>query len=160
MKKFSIKTVMLALVLCFTVGLGINGSLAYFTDYTSAAGGKAISLTAQAEINENIDQDGVKHIVIKNTSDNDEYIRIKIYGADDDKVELGTNWSSNEDGYYYYSEVLAADGETTEITASADLTSRTKDFEIVVVSESSLAYLDNNGNGPEYTGWNLTKGAE
>lgn len=170
MKKQKIKILMIVLLVIIFLGIMINKVWAYLTSYVTATGGVKIEVgcISGVGIDENFNN-GKKYINVQNTTLKDCYIRVKIIAPESITTELQFNdasgkWSKNEeDGYWYYSDILAP-GVSTE-TLEVDLnnimeekrniaqtdTSLNVDFNIAVVSESTIVYYEEDGN--PYADW-------
>ena len=115
MKRFNKKIVLFlsAFVLVSTLSLG--KAMGYFTTYSKATGGYTMDLGfTDTIIHEDVDKDG-KHVEIENIGDYDCYVRIKVFAADylEIKYDAGKNWEANDDGYYYYNQVLTPKEKTS-----------------------------------------------
>lgn len=144
-----------AAALCMTAALTLNGTSAYFTTYVSAGGSHVVNLGSQTEIHEEI-VDMVKRVSITNTSENDCFVRVKVFYGGDLKVSYqdksgGKNlWTFNkEDGYCYYGPILPA-GKSTEVL-DVIIGELPKDFDkesfnVIVVQECTPVVYDEDGN--------------
>ena len=143
-----------AVALCLSISVG--SAIAYFSDYEEAAGGATLNLGGITELKETSNEDA-KEITIKNTGDTNMIVRVAIYGAGEylAEVNLGDNWIQAGD-FYYYTQILEPQAETTQITAAVKQWSEGEapafDYEVTVVHESAQAVFD----GKELvvpTGW-------
>ena len=136
--------VALALVLSLTVGL----TLAYFSDYTEAKGGKTVTLGGQTEIKEKQNDDN-KVIDIVNTGETDVMVRVKVIAPGDPKdlKYSGSGWTDGGDGYYYYDSVLPVGGTTkTSLTAKWEVPKDLgDDYNVVVIQESEMVVYNSSG---------------
>ena len=149
----------IALIMALVLGFAVNPSLAYFTDYTTAAGTAPVALEpSHTEINAILN--GLdKQIQIKNTGTSEAFVRLRIfYPALDNldvKITAGAGWVWEEaENCWIYTEVLKPQASTTVVQVDVDETkagSLTQDFQIVVVHESVQALYD--GDHPD---WNLS----
>ena len=149
MKKINrqgLMTVLCIMMIAFT-SLGLT--MAYFSDYTSASGQAVISLKAETVIEENVDKDGIKHITLSNPSETTDVVaRVVIYGpwltAEDQAkdVQAPEDWEY-KDGFYYYTKIIPAGGETSEIVIKHDNVPKDlENFDITVKFQSALVTLD------------------
>ena len=107
MKKNNILLTALAAVLILSLSIG--SALAYFTDWTDADGGETVHAGSYTTIEEPKVENWIKHIVIKNTSDDVcVFVRAKAYSTFN-LTYSGSSWTAGSGGYYYYG------GEGTEI---------------------------------------------
>jgi len=170
MKKRKIKILMMILLVIICLGIMINKVWAYFTTYVEAQGEVKIGVSSISDvgINENFNN-GKKYINVQNTTSNNCYVRVKIIAPESLTTKLQFNdasgkWSKNDgDGYWHYSDILAPGGSTE--TLEVDLnnimeekrnlaktdTSLNVDFNIIVVSESTIVSYRENGN--PYPDW-------
>lgn len=151
---------MSAAALGMTAALTVESSLAYFTTYVSSGGGGTVSLGVSAEIRENV-SDMTKHVTIVNTSENECYVRVKVFAGSVISYDpAGTNWSeeADADGYWYYGEILPGGGETSvlDVVIKVPEGFNEDDFNVVVVQECVPVFYDDNGN--PYADWNVGKG--
>ena len=134
MKKKSI-LIVLAVLLVFIATAPIQESFAYFTAHDKASGEAVVDLTWSTELKEEI-KDNEKHINILNTGNTPVIVRVRVFAAEYAKTTAGSGWSSNADGWWYYSEILQPGNSTSELLVSI-VGDPGYDFEIVVVHESS-----------------------
>lgn len=149
----------IALIMALCLSLAVNPSLAYFTDYTTAAGTAPVELKpSRTEIIEELK--GLdKQIQIQNTGASEAYVRLRIfYPALENlnvKITEGAGWVWDEaESCWNYTEALKPGEITTVVLVDVDETkaeSLTQDFQIVVVHESVQALYD--GDHPD---WNLS----
>lgn len=130
MKRINKKVILLAVSLVLILSAAIGGTVAYLIDQTGSITNTFTPAKVTPGINENFDRSVKNDVQITNTGDIPAYIRVKVvvtwkdaqdnvYGA---APVLGTDytWTSGsdkwflKDGFYYYSEPVAAQG-TTEI---------------------------------------------
>jgi len=124
-----------ALVVAFGATAIAGGTLAYFTDTKQATntftvGNVSITLTEtewEGPAQSVYPGEALgKNPVVTNAGDNPCYVRVAVtgldslapagviqYRTDDDLDALGTNWVDGNDGYFYYTQVLAV-GEWTD----------------------------------------------
>lgn len=134
--------VALTLVLSLTVGL----TLAYFSDYTEAKGGKTVTLGGRTEIHETPHENS-KDITIENTGETDVMVRVAVYGPSKIEYEDVEGWTDGKDGYWYYDYVLPV-GKTTEATLTAKWTvpkDQAGDYNVVITQESEMVVYNSTG---------------
>lgn len=161
MKKLNKKTLCLvAAALTLTAGLSISSAMAYFTTYAEAKGGVQIHMGfTDTEIEETVES-GQKEIQIKNTGDYDCYVRVKALTGDTykDKIEYveedgSGKWTPGADGYYYYSDVVAAGEMTSQLNVKITWPAEEEatDFNVIIIQESTQVRYDENGE--PYADW-------
>lgn len=165
-KKYGKVIAMSAAALGMTAALTVESSMAYFTTYVSAGGGGTISLGTSTTITEKV-VDMAKRIQIENTSENDCYVRVKIFAGATVTYEQpsGDNWSEGEDGYWNYNLILKgkkSDDETGDMTTELIVKEigvpegfDGDDFNIVVIHECVPVVYDDAGN--PYADWKVGK---
>lgn len=151
-KKSQNRIGVLLAVLAFVAVLGISvkDSLAYFTTYARAQGGKVLTLGNSTELKE--EYDGQKHIRVSNQGNADCYVRVKVFAGS--LVELtyegSSQWALGSDGYYYYGDIVPVGGMTDEllvsIHASGEIKELGTDFDVIVIQECAPVMYDENGN--------------
>lgn len=128
MKRINKKVILLAVSLVLILSAAIGGTVAYLIDQTGSITNTFTPAKVTPGINENFDGSVKNDVQITNTGDIPAYIRVKVvvtwkdaqdnvYGA---APVLGTDytWTSGsdkwflKDGFYYYSEPVAAKGTT------------------------------------------------
>lgn len=143
---------------------------AYFTTYVSAGGSQVVSMGAQTEIHEDI-INMVKQVTVTNVSDNDCFVRVKVFYSGDLNISYGYSkegednskslWTkSDEDDRcdtWYYGPILKK-GESTEGIFEVRIGDLPADFDrdsfnVVVVQECTPVIYDENGNPT--ADWNL-----
>lgn len=165
LKKYGKIIAMSAAALGMTAALTVEGSMAYFTTYVSSGGGGAVSLGTSTAIHEEV-TDMTKHVQIENTSENDCFVRVKVFtGTTVSYAPEGDGWTEGEDGYWYYGSILEgrrADAETGPMTSVLDVKIEVPegfeedDFNVVVIQECVPVFYDDNGE--PYADWNVGKG--
>ena len=76
---------LMAVAVVLAGSLSVGGTMAYFTAFDTAAGGVKLDLGfTETKINENV-VDGKKEITLKNTGDQDCYVRLKALTGDEHK---------------------------------------------------------------------------
>ena len=158
-KLFGLFALALLLVLAGT----LRSSLASFTTYAYALGGKPIRLGSENEIHEEFSS-WTKHVTIQANADSEPvFVRARAYA--DENVSLTITdesgaWTDGGDGWYYYAYVLAAGESTRELLVRisglpADAQIGT-DFNVVVVYECTRALY--RADGTPYPDWNNVGG--
>lgn len=130
-------TALIALVL--VLGISAKSAMAYFTTYVKAQGGYTLTLGENSEIEEKV-KDMTKSISIKNTGEQPEFVRVKVFYGSATGVTVTYNpssgWSQGDDGYWYYDQALEVDESTSilEVKIEAD-SEKTSSFNVVVIQE-------------------------
>lgn len=138
-----------AIALALTVSAHAGRTLAYFTDYVSASGSAAVSLSfPDTEIHEKV-ENWTKIVTVENTGDCDCYVRVRAYAGSSRTVAYipENGWVDGSDGYYYYDTPLAP-GEVTEsfkIQVPKPAENDTEEFNVIVVSEHTFVLYDEDG---------------
>jgi predicted ribosomally synthesized peptide with SipW-like signal peptide len=156
--KKSLLVIAIALVLSLSVGL----TMAYFSDYNGAKGGKGIALGGKTELHDDYDK-SQKTVVIENTGETDVIVRVAVYAPIVNETQTvtvsGDNWAKVGEGdtaYWYYTEVIPVGKSSsplivnTEYMLNADLGDIA---EVIVTHESIQAVKDANGKYVLPTGW-------
>ena len=142
--------IVLAVLLVFIAAAPIQESFAYFTAHDEALGEAVVDLTWSTDLKEEI-KDNEKHITILNTGKTPVIARVRVFAAEYANTTAGSEWISNADGWWYYSEILQPGQSTSELLVSI-VGDPSYDFEIVVVHESSrVVYEDEKLVKPD--GW-------
>ena len=150
-KKLNKKTLCLtAAALTLTAGLSVGSAMAYFTTYVTAQGGQELSLGFTEVIPDEEVSDWTKHIKIENTGDYECYVRVKVFAGSQYQEGLvysdeSGKWTPGDDGYYYYSDVIAPGAKSEELLVKISNMNLPKDFN-VIVSECTPVILDAEGN--------------
>ena len=127
-----------------------QSAMAYFTTYVKAKGGYEITLGSQTEIEEDV-KDMTKEIKISNTGETDCYVRVKVFAGSQYQEGLvysdeSGKWTPGDDGYYYYSDIIAPGAKSEELLVKISNMNLPKDFNVIVVSECTPVILDAEGN--------------
>ena len=94
-------------------GISVKQTLAYFTTYATARGGVPITVGPTTTVREKF-KNWQKTIQIENTGDVDCFVRAKVIAGSQFEITAeGSDWTTGDDGYYYYSKVVPV-GEMTE----------------------------------------------
>lgn len=137
-------TVLIAFMLI--VGVSVKSAMAYFTTYVTAKGGYELTLSDEGEIEEKV-ADMTKSISLKNTGEQPEYVRVKVFFGSQTGVSVEysaeSGWSQGDDGYWYYDEVLPVGGSTSilKVKLTAD-ESVVPSFNVVVIQECTSVTKD------------------
>lgn len=153
MKSYYGRTAALAaLALLLICGLHSGDSLAYFTTFTMARGSVELHLGAKTELTETVDE-MKKTISIQNNGTSDCFVRAKVFAGDEVTItyEGSSKWSRGDDGYYYYSDVLAPGESTEPLTAVVSITKtlndlKPEDVNVIIIYESTPALYDADGS--------------
>lgn len=156
-KNMNKKTICLAAAAFVLVAsLTIGNALAYFTAFDAAQGGLGIDLGFTETVPNEKVVDGKKEITLTNTGDYDCYVRLKALTGDKYKDSLlysgDSKWAPGADGYYYYSDIVAPGGTTSQIDVSFSFpTEEPSDFNVIIVQECTQVLYDESGNA--YADW-------
>lgn len=161
--KINKKTICLAAAAAVLVGsLSVGSALAYFTTYTQAEGGVVLDLGFTQTLPEEKVEDRAKQITIQNTGDYDCYVRMKALVGDDYTISYSEpgeeeKWMPGADGFYYYSDILAAKSGVTsridvDITFPEPEDGEAPDFNVIIIQECTPVLYDN--EGIPYADWN------
>ena len=163
MKKISNKSLFILLAVLMILGISVGATFAYFTDYDILRGSAALNMKNSKEIVEDV-TDTTKTVSIKSSDDSaDSVVRLLIYGPDGMKVTPDTpsDWAKFDYGdgshAYYYTKVMKAGESTSNVVASvADIpkTADLLDFQIIVLQESAIAEVGDDGYIVAPDGWN------
>lgn len=146
---------LVAAALALVATLGIGSAMAYFTTYVTADGGVKLSMGSTVTVPEEKMDLHFKLVTVQNTGDNDCYVRVKAFaGAEYDDLKYSDEdgkWTPGADGYYYYSDIVPAGGETSvlkiEVKALDGTTPEAgESFNVIVVQESTPVSYDAAGN--------------
>lgn len=146
------KYLLVAAALVVIGATSIKPAMAYFTNSHQAVGTVTVHL-GDLEItpNENA-KEWTKEITVQNTGDYDVFVRVKAICGSQYSANLasGDGWSYSEnDGYYYYSDLLAKDATSSvlklTITPPEGLENDT--FNVVIVQEAAKAVDEKDADG-------------
>ena len=143
--------IMAAATLALTGTLAVGSAMAYFTTYSTAGGGVKMNMGFTETVpKEDVDENG-KHITIENTGDYECYVRVKVFAGSQYQEGLvysdeSGKWTPEDDGYYYYSDVIAPGAKSEELLVKISNMNLPKDFNVIVVSECTPVILDAEGN--------------
>ncbi len=157
-KTWKQKTVWLSAAALLLAGaVSLPKAMAYFTTYAAAGGGVEVRISnTRTEVEEKV-EGLTKQIQLKNTSTQDEYVRVKVLCGSAFTLEFTNEsgkWSLNEDGYWYYSDILKPGDTTKPLLAGITVPEDQKDdFDVIVVEESTPVLYDENGD--PYADWSL-----
>lgn len=147
MNRYGKVIAMSAAALAMTAALSVEGAMAYFTTYTEAGGSGTVSLGPKTEIDEDVSE-MTKHVTITNTSDNECFVRVKVFsGTDVACTPAGGNWSYKEgDGYWYYGPIVVPGETADQLDVKIEYTgAEPQDFNVVVVQECTPVIYDEDG---------------
>lgn len=172
-KRKGLAVLLLALLaLGLAAGMHIGEALAYFTTYASASGKVQVSLDfTETETGDDV-KDWTKHISIKNTGDQECFVRVKVLAGEKYRDHLAVSpaaagdWEQKEDGYWYYSRPVAPKEQTGELLAALKKESLRDDigngeqeeFNVIVVQEYTPVLY--NEAGEAYADWTMKVNAE
>ena len=156
MKKLKWPVLLAGTALTMAVSLNMKSAIAYFTTYLTASGGHPITYTVTEPQPEEVFDQGHKIVTAKNTGTVDCYVRIRVFAGSQFVLTYpeGTHdgWVENG-GYWEYTEVVPAGGETTplriEITRPEGLED---DYDVTVVQECTPVTWQPDGtpNAPDW----------
>lgn len=149
--------VLAILALLVTMGSGIQSAMAYFTTYVTARGTCPIFLSRETEIREEV-SDWTKHLRIENTGEAECFVRVRAFSGSKYPLTYtpGENWTQEEDGWWYFSAVLAPGAQTSQLSITVGGVEETdpQDFQVAVVQEhTSVLYTP---EGLPYADWELS----
>lgn len=157
MRKINKKSLCLAAAaLTLTAGISAGTAMAYFTTYTEASGGVTLNMGFSETIPKEDFSNWTKHVSVENTGDYDCYVRAKALAGSkyQDGLQYSDSdgkWTPGEDGYYYYSDLIAPGESTSVLDIRIDSKESDASFNVVVVQESTKV-LYNENNEP-YADW-------
>lgn len=157
MRKINKKSLCLAAAaLTLTAGISAETAMAYFTTYTEASGGVTLNMGFSETIPKEDFSNWTKHVSVENTGDYDCYVRVKALAGSkyQDGLQYSDSdekWTPGEDGYYYYSDLIAPGESTSVLDIRIDSKESDASFNVVVVQESTKV-LYNENNEP-YADW-------
>lgn len=157
MRKINKKSLCLAAAaLTLTAGISAGTAMAYFTTYTEASGGVTLNMGFSETIPKEDFSNWTKHVSVENTGDYDCYVRVKALAGSkyQDGLQYSDSdgkWTPGEDGYYYYSDLIAPGESTSVLDIQIDSKESDASFNVVVVQESTKV-LYNENNEP-YADW-------
>lgn len=157
MRKINKKSLCLAAAaLTLTAGISAGTAMAYFTTYTEASGGVTLNMGFSETIPKEDFSNWAKHVSVENTGDYDCYVRVKALAGSkyQDGLQYSDSdgkWTPGEDGYYYYSDLIAPGESTSVLDIRIDSKESDASFNVVVVQESTKV-LYNENNEP-YADW-------
>lgn len=139
----------LAATVIIISSIAVKPAVAFFTDQVMTEGKLKIALGDGKPVIEEEVENMIKRVSIKNTGEYDIFVRAKAIYPDSCTVTFmdSTNWSQSNDGYYYYSEVIAP-GDATEklnLKIEKDYTFNSS-FNVVIIQEATKVLYDEAGN--------------
>lgn len=131
----STKTVMLVVAAVLVVCIGVAGTLMFLVDKTSEVTNTFEPANVKCQVEESFDTKVKKNVNVKNTSNIDAYIRVKLvtYRVNDkgEKIggtatipdfALGAGWFE-KDSFYYYNKPVAQNAKpTTDLIGDSGIT--------------------------------------
>lgn len=172
-KKFKKLAVLSVAALGMTAALHVENAMAYFTTYVSSAGGGTVNLGSSTLIHEDPVVNMTKKIMVENTSENECFVRVKVFSGDIvdfhqtfSQEEGESNWTEGDDGYWYYNQILGGkkpEDETGPVTEVLNVEIDVpegydrEDFNVVVIQECVPVFYDDEGR--PYADWNVGKEA-
>lgn len=135
-----------------------RGAWAYFTTFAEARGGYPISLGDETRVKEEFSA-WTKHVTITVSEDSEPvFVRAKAFcGSRYSLVysDAGGKWTPGGEGYYYYSDPVAAGGSTDVLDIKIEnVPSDVKDsesFHVVVIYETTPVLYQEDGTA--YADW-------
>lgn len=128
----------------------VSNANAYFTTYVTAKGGYAVNWKHEEHIDESF-EDWNKYVTITSKPESiPVFVRVKAFSGSTYSLSYsGNEWTEN-DGYYYYNNVLNG-GETTSalrvyIDNIPTNPQKKENFNVVVIYETIPAQFDEEGN--------------
>lgn len=151
-----------AFVLVAALGTAVGATGAYFTTHAAAKGSIEISLDEKTSVEESFGS-WTKHVTISNDVDaagsRAVFVRAKAFSGTTYPLTYSgdSNWSPNDDGYYYYATPLNP-GEKTSVldvkisgVPESDKANIGDSFNVVVVYETTPVLYDEDGK--PYADW-------
>lgn len=149
------KTILLAgAAFVLTASLSVGSAAAYFTTYATSEGAVPVKMGFTETVPHEEVTNGAKHITITNEGDYDCFVRVKVF-SDVEVTYAGNDWEQrNNDGYWYYKPVLAADKTvpTSELTVTITypdtgdtVKDPLKEFNVIVVQECTPVVYGEDG---------------
>lgn len=160
--------VLAAAAFLLVTGVTVGRTMAYFTAYVTAEGGKVLDLGFTATEVEEYPEIDNKRIFVRNTGDSDCYVRVKLfagasYGLDFDETNSDSRWTAGADGYYYWTAVLPAGGNTEVLKIDIDNSGApdsADSYNVIVVQECTPAAYDGEGNVIPWNGVDWSREAD
>ena len=150
------KSVLIAALAVLLIGTGVAATLAYLTDKEDALVNTFKVGDVTTEIEEPFEPipgsntEFKKEPSVKNIGENDCYVRARVLASPEEALllkEFSNNWTYKEDdGFYYYNDVLPAGGQTDAIFKKVEVTDTSIDgFEVTVYQEAvqTIVYREN-----------------
>lgn len=140
--------ILAAAAVVLPLGIAGGSALAYFTANTTAAGGYAVEVGMDTDIDEEF-SNWTKHITIKNSPDGGAvYVRAKAFSGSQYSLTYPgtTGWYNGGDGYWYYADAngkptpLEPGKTTSELLVQitnmpADEADQKEEFNVIVIYE-------------------------
>lgn len=127
MKKFSKKVLVLLIAATMLLTVGVGSTVAYLVTNTGSITNTFTPGEVNTDITEEFENNVKKSIIITNTTNSNVavYVRVaivanwvkdgQIVAPWDGTIELGENWKTGSDGYYYYTQSVAVGGKTSNL---------------------------------------------
>lgn len=143
---------LLAVMMLIITSIGVTA--AYFSDTDKVEGDAQLNLKGETKIEEG-DKD-FKQIVITNTGKADLIVRAKLFGIDENimDVTIPSGWAAGDGGWYYFKTILPGD-QSPQATTGAPIEVKLKEkltpkqiaelgdsFEVTVVHEATPVVYD------------------
>ena len=142
------RLILIAVALILISGIAVKPAIAYFTDTVSAEGMLEVNL-GDGELTplEDVVENMVKKVAITNTGDFDVFVRAGVIIPDGITVtmEASEGWSKGNDGYYYYTPIVAVGETTGKLNLKID-NGEILDFNVIIVQEATKVEYDEAGN--------------
>ncbi len=158
MKRNRIFGLLTVLALVMIVSQSAASSMAYFTTYVTAKGGRTISYESVKPGVEEEYENYVKSIQARNDGNMDCYARVKVLAGAEFGISYESDsgkWSQGDDGYWYYSDILPAGALSDVLKASIQVPEELEQsFDVVVAVEATpVRYQE---DGTPYADWSRT----
>ena len=149
-----------AILLVLVAAVGLAG--AFFSDYDHGIGQATINIGGETTIEESV-KGAQKTIQIHNKGEGEVFVRVAIYGPEEEgmTVTAGEGWSKS-DGFWYYTKVLPAGGDTSSIVADISgvpLTVDLSELDILVTHQSVPVVYDAEGKADMAASWATAAGS-
>lgn len=149
------KSVLIAALAFLLIGTGVAATLAYLSSETPILINTFTVGNVTTEIDEPFEPitntEFKKEPSVKNTGENDCYVRARVVASPEDALSLtgfSSKWTFDEtDGFYYYIEVLPAGEQTDPIFTKVEVTDTSIDGFEVTVYQEAVQTIVYKGNG-------------
>lgn len=139
------KSVLIAALAVLLIGTGVAVTLAYLSSRTPTLTNTFKVGNVTTEIEEPFEQETnttfKKEPSVKNIGENECYVRARVLASPEEALslkEFSNNWTYDEDdGFYYYNDILPAGGQTDAIFKKVEVKDTSIDgFEVTVYQEA------------------------